>query len=163
MPYEQFVQQHIWSKLGSDHDAYMIVDRAKMAVATGGFNTTLRDAAKFGSMILNGGQFNGDQIVSSKWVDESIKLDKKDKSRMQNNPRYAGSEWVSYKNMWWVLDETKGEYAAVGIHGQVIYINRSTETVIAYFSSQPGASAVGNDNFWSKIAATRAISAKLAE
>ncbi|WP_295904025.1 serine hydrolase [uncultured Vibrio sp.] len=161
MPYNEFVQQNIWSKLGTENDAYVAVDRAFLPVATGGINTTLRDAARFGSMILNEGKYNGQQIVPSEWVNASIDLNDSDYARMTNQPRYEGSEWVAYKNMWWVLDAEKGEYAAVGIHGQVIYINRSTETVIAYFSSQPDASAVNSVNFWSKMNATRAIAKSL--
>ncbi len=65
MAYDRFVRENIWSKLGAEHDAYITVDRAYMAIATGGFNTTLRDAARFGRMILNRGEFNGRQIVCS--------------------------------------------------------------------------------------------------
>ena len=59
--------------------------------------------------------------------------------------------------MWWILDADKGEFAAVGIHGQIIYINRSTNTVIAQFSSQAGAGQVGSIEFRSKILAIREI------
>ncbi|NPD48133.1 serine hydrolase [Lentimicrobium sp. S6] len=161
MSYDQFIQQNIWAKLGTDHDAYIAVDRAYMGIATGGFNSTLRDAAHFGSMILNRGNFNGQQIVSAAWVDATINLTAKDKAKMNNNTRYAGSQWIAYKNMWWVLDEQKGEYAAVGIHGQVIYINRKAGIVIAFFSSQPVASAAGNSVFWSKILACQKIASEI--
>jgi len=56
--------------------------------------------------------------------------------------------WVTYKNYWWTLDETKGEYCAIGIHGQVIYINRAANMVIAYFSSQPNAGSVASKSFY---------------
>ena len=55
----------------------------------------------------------------------------------------------------------KGEYCAVGIHGQVIYINRSADTVMAWFSSQPGASAARNKDFHSKLKAARKLAASL--
>ena len=44
---------------GAEHDAYIVVDRAYMPVVTGGMNTTLRDAARFGLMIRDRGRFNG--------------------------------------------------------------------------------------------------------
>ena len=161
LPYDRFVQQHIWSKLGAEHDAYTVVDRAYMGIATGGFNSTLRDAARFGKMILDRGRFNGQQVIPAEWVDASIKLSAKDKEKMKNNERYTGAAWIAYKNMWWILDEQKGEYAAVGIHGQVIYVNRDADIVVAFFSSQPVASAAGNNSFWSKIMATQEIARKL--
>lgn len=161
LPYDRFIQQHIWAKLGSEHDAYVAVDRAYMGVATGGFNSTLRDAARFGKMILERGRFNGQQVVPADWVDASLRLSSKDRQKMKNNERYRGSPWIAYKNMWWLLDEQQGEYAAVGIHGQVIYINRAADIVVAFFSSQPVASAAGNPSFWSKILATQAIASRL--
>jgi CubicO group peptidase (beta-lactamase class C family) len=37
--------------------------------------------------------------------------------------------------MWWVLDEAQGEYYVVGIYGQIIYINRTADTVMVWFSN----------------------------
>lgn len=67
-----------------------------------------------------------------------------------------------YNNMWWVLNANPGEYCAVGIHGQVIYINKAANTVMAWFSSQPGASSAGNPNFRAKLEASRALAQQLA-
>jgi len=63
--------------------------------------------------------------------------------------------------MWWILDEKKGDYCAVGIHGQVIYINREADTVMARISSQPGASSAGNADVHSKLQAARTLAAFL--
>jgi CubicO group peptidase (beta-lactamase class C family) len=63
--------------------------------------------------------------------------------------------------MWWLLDAEAGEYCAVGIHGQVIYINRRADTVMAWFSSQPTASAARNKDFHSKLRAARELAASL--
>ena len=46
-------------------------------------------------------------------------------------------DWIAYQDMWWILDDQAEEFCAVGIHGQVIYVNRSTDTVMVWFSSQP--------------------------
>ncbi len=164
--YADFIREHIWAKMGAEHDAYITTDRSYTAAATGGMNTTLRDAALFGSLILHRGSMDGKQIIPAKWVDETVNLTDKDKERYSKNDVYvkAGMPWIGYKNYWWILDETKGEYAGVGIHGQVIYINRSANLVIAYFSSQPEASSVaGYKNFVSKLNACRALAKKMAK
>jgi CubicO group peptidase (beta-lactamase class C family) len=121
-PYADFIRENLWAKIGAEHDAYLAVDRAYMGVATGGMNTTLRDAALFGNLILNKGSIGGKQIIPADWVDETLKLTKEDKERYARNDVYVkvGMPWVGYKNFWWILDETKGEYCGVGIHGQVI-------------------------------------------
>ena len=80
---------------------------------------------------------------------------------MLSNAKYQGEPWLAYHNMWWILDAEAGEYCAVGIHGQVIYINRKANTAMAWFSSQPGASSAKNENFRAKLSAARALASSL--
>jgi CubicO group peptidase (beta-lactamase class C family) len=108
-------------------------------------------------MIRDRGEFNGQQVLPASWVDASLQLDDKLIGNMRRNAKYAADPWQAYHNMWWLLDAAKGEYAAVGIHGQVIYINRSADMVAAWFSSQPVASAAGNKDFHSKLDAIRLL------
>ena len=162
MPLQDYLQKTIWSKLGAEHDAYIMVDRAFMPVATGGMNSTLRDAAKFGMMIRDRGSFNGEQVVPAVWVDQTLRLNRRNISNMSNNRKYGADPWLAYKNMWWVLNANPGEYAAVGIHGQVIYINLAADTVMTWFSSQPVASAANNPRFHAKLNAARKLAQVIA-
>ena len=156
-PYEQFISEKIWSKLGKEHDAYFTVDRAFMPVVTGGMNSTLRDAARFALMIKNEGKVNNEQLIPSAWINSALNIDEKLKSHMTTNPKYGEESWEAYHNMWWILDSEKGEFCATGIHGQVIYINRSKNTVMVWFSNQPGAAAPKNINYQSKLNAARSL------
>ena len=156
-PYEQFISEQIWSKLGMEHDAYFTVDRAFMPVVTGGMNSTLRDAARFALMIKNEGKVNNKQLIPSAWINSALNIDEKLKSYMATNPKYGEESWEAYHNMWWILDSEKGEFCATGIHGQVIYINKSKNTVMVWFSNQPGAAAPKNINYQSKLNAARSL------
>jgi len=156
-----FIQQHIWSKLGAEHDAYLVVDRAYMPVATGGMNSTLRDAAKFGMMIRDRGMFRGERIIPAGWVDSTLQVSQRLQGNMARNPKYGNDPWSAYHNMWWLLDSEAGEYCAVGVYGQVIYVNRSANTVMAWFSSQRVASAANNPVFHAKLNAARALARQL--
>ena len=156
-PYEQFISEQIWSKLGMEHDAYFTVDRAFMPVVTGGMNSTLRDAARFALMIRDEGRVKNKQLIPSKWINSALNIDEKLKSHMTANPKYGEESWEAYHNMWWILDGEKGEFCATGIHGQVIYINRSKNTVMVWFSNQPGAAAPKNINYQSKLNAARSL------
>ncbi len=156
-PYEQFISEQIWSKLGMEHDAYFTVDRAFMPVVTGGMNSTLRDAARFALMIRDEGRVKNKQLIPSEWINSALNIDEKLKSHMNANPKYGEESWEAYHNMWWILDGEKGEFCATGIHGQVIYINRSKNTVMVWFSNQPGAAAPKNINYQSKLNAARSL------
>lgn len=160
---QDFIQANIWAKLGAEHDAYIAVDRAYMPVATGGMNSTLRDAARFGMMMRDGGVFNGEKVIPKDWVDAILNISAKTRNNMVNNAKYGSDPWSAYHNMWWVLNAKSGEYCAVGIHGQVIYINRSADTVMVWFSSQPGASAAANPVFHSKLKVARELAASLGD
>ena len=160
-PFQDFIQQNIWAKLGAEHDAIIAVDRAYMPAVTGGMNSTLRDAARFGMMIRDSGKFNGQQIIPRKWVEATLDVSDQLKANMAANSNYQEETWSAYHNMWWILDESIGEFAAVGIHGQVIYINRKADTVMAWFSSQPVAGAARNESFRAKLKAAREMAAGL--
>ena len=160
-PFQDYIQKNIWSKLGAEHDAYIAVDRAFMPAVTGGMNSTTRDAARFAMMIRDGGFFNGEQIIPKKWVDETLQIDDKLRTNMKANLSYSEEPWTAYHNMWWVIDETAGEYCAMGIHGQVMYINRSVDMVMVWFSSQPGAGNPRNPNTQSKLKAARQLALHL--
>lgn len=163
MPLHEFLQKNIWSKLGTEHDALIAADRAFRAVATGGMSTSTRDAALFGQMILKRGKIGDQQIVPAKWIDASLEISDRDLNKMKSNKKYQDNSWQAYKNMWWIINAERGEYAAVGVHGQVIYINRFANLVIAYFSSQAVASASRNPQFQSKLFAAQAIAKKLSD
>jgi CubicO group peptidase (beta-lactamase class C family) len=124
-------------------------------------NSTTRDAARFGMLIRDRGQFAGEQVLPTKWVDASLELSETLRTNMSNNSKYQEEPWQAYHNMWWILDADAGEYCAVGIHGQVIYINRKADTVMTWFSSQPGASAAKNLNFRVKLKAARELALSL--
>ena len=158
---QDFIQTHIWAKIGAEHDAYIAVDRAYMPVATGGMNSTARDAARFGMLIRDRGMFNGQQVLPAKWVDASLNTTQELQANMLANQKYRNDPWSAYHNMWWILDSSKGEYCAVGIHGQVIYINRAADTVMVWFSSQATASAANNPTFHDKLSAARKLAESL--
>ena len=161
MTLNEFISKNIWSKLHVEHDATIAVDRAYMPVATAGMNSTARDAARFGMMILNNGKYNGEQIIPAQWIKQITNLTDKDMNKMSVNQKYKNETWQAYKNMWWVLDAEKGEFSAVGIHGQIIYINRHKNVVIAMFSSQAKASAANNQQFRDKLTAIRQLANQL--
>jgi CubicO group peptidase (beta-lactamase class C family) len=137
----QLLSERIWQKLGAEHDAYLVIDSEGTEFAGGGFNSTVRDLARFGEMMRLGGRFNDQQVVPQAVVD--------DIRRGADPAHFAKAGYAllpgwSYRNMWWVTHNEHGAYTARGIHGQVIYIDPKAEMVIARFGSHPLAA---NANF----------------
>ncbi|MDE2398517.1 MAG: serine hydrolase [Burkholderiales bacterium] len=135
-PVGRLFTERIWSKLGAEHDAYMIVDSTGYEFAGGGFNATLRDMARFGEMMRLEGRFNGQQIVPRAVVDEIRRGGSQAKFAKAGFSTLPG--W-RYHDMWWLSNDEDGAYAARGIHGQTVYIDPKAEMVIARFASHPQA------------------------
>lgn len=131
------LSERIWSKLGADHDADIVVDTAGAPFTAGGLNLTLRDMARFGEMMRQGGRFNGQQIVPVAVVEKiAAGASKADFAKAG----YGTLPGWSYKSQWWVSHNAHGAYTARGIHGQAIYIDPRAEMVIVRFASNPSAS-----------------------
>jgi len=130
-----FMSDAIWSNLGAEHDAQLSVDYRGSPVANGGFVITLRDLARFAQMVLDDGYCNGQQIVSSGWIDD-IRFNG-DNSAWR--PAKYGKVWPdgSYRNQWYVTRDDQGSFFAIGVNGQHIWINPTTRVVIVKFSSFP--------------------------
>ena len=130
----QYLSERIWSRMGAEQDAYFTVDSVGNEFAGGGLNAGLRDMARFGEMMRNQGQFNGQQIIPASVVQDIAKGGDKSAFPQAAYPTLPG--W-SYRNMWWVSNNEHGAYSARGIHGQAIYIDPKAEMVIARYASHP--------------------------
>lgn len=124
-----------WKPMGMEQEATLVIDRIGTAFGGGGMNASLRDYARFGEMIRQGGRWNGRQILPPAVV-KSI-LTPGDTSAFDAS-KYRGLEGASYRSQWW--HRAGGQTYAVGIHGQAIYIDPQAELVIARFASHPVAS-----------------------
>jgi hypothetical protein len=130
----ELLSERIWRKIGAEQDAYFSVDAIGTPFAGGGLNTGLRDLARFGELMRNGGRFNGQQIIPRAAVDD---IRKGGDPRRFAKAGYKLLQGWSYRNMWWVTHNEHDAFAARGVHGQTIYIDPKAEMVIARYASHP--------------------------
>jgi CubicO group peptidase (beta-lactamase class C family) len=110
----KYAYQKIWSKIGTDHDAYWSLDKEngdeKSFCCLYG---TSRDFARLGKLILQRGAWDGKQVVSEKYMDE-----------MFANPEITTDEKVpNYRyglHIWTYLGYKYPVYYCRGILGQYI-------------------------------------------
>lgn len=129
-----YMQEKLWSQLGAEHNAEWLTDKYGTEMALGGLNVTIRDLARFGLLYLNKGQnFKGEQLVSSDWIEASVTPDAPHLMPGRDNPN---SEWIlGYGYQWWIPEIPEGDYAAIGIYGQFIYVHPEFNVVIAKTSA----------------------------
>ncbi len=100
-----------------------VADRTGVNTSGWGLSLTPMDMAKIGQLYLNGGVWEGNQIISPEWIHESTKVH----SRC--------NQWkLSYGYLWWIIDENEHSYAAMGDGGNVIYVNLKKELVVSIAS-----------------------------
>ena len=132
MPVREYLYKKIWSKIGTESDAYYITDSTGADMALGGLNATLRDYAKFGQLYLDKGNWLGEQIVPQTWVAESTTPDAD--HLMPNASELSSNEW-GYGYQWWIPGNPLTDFTAHGIFNQFIYVDPVSNVVIAKTSS----------------------------
>jgi CubicO group peptidase (beta-lactamase class C family) len=132
--------REIWSHIGAERDAFIIVDGNGFPVVEGGICTTLRDLARFGQMCLNDGLVEGRQVVPSAWLRRIGRSDPElidaFRASAEADPAHPNA---FYHDCWWIWEAERGVYKASGMNGQALLIHGPTRTVVVKFSSHPGA------------------------
>jgi CubicO group peptidase (beta-lactamase class C family) len=122
-----FAGEHLFSPLGID-TYYWNTDR--LGVNFGGYDLQLRplDMAKFGYLFLNNGTWDGEQVISASWVNEST------------TTVTTLSSQRGYAYQWWTMPDI-GAYYAAGLYGQYIFVSPEND-LVAVFTSGYGSGDV---------------------
>lgn len=126
---QTYFEEKLWSKIGASANAYYSTDLQGNAFALGGLNMPTRDYALFGELFRNGGKRGDVQIVPADWVQASTRHTAP--PAFYNHNDRAGEAPFGYGYQWWLPSNSDGEYFAVGVYGQYIYVNPKAGIVIA--------------------------------
>ena len=128
----QYMQEKLWEPLGTESDAYWIIDDFDVEMAFAGLNATARDYAKIGELFRNKGSWFGKQIVSEDWVTNATHSSK---AHLLPGENPASDYPMGYGYQWWLMDGDEGEYSAIGVYNQFIYVNPTKDLVIVKLSA----------------------------
>ena len=139
------LESRIWKPMGAEYPAHYMLDPVGIELAGAGLSMSLRDAARFGQMILNDGRYNGRQVLSA-----SITARIKNRRNTEAFTRYYDDPWYhvvaeDYHDQWWSYRGVNA-VVALGIHGQFIYVNSDHNVVIVKQTSDPFAEGTRVDN-----------------
>lgn len=119
-PLERLFETELWAPLGVEEDADLLVDPLGAPLADGGLCTTLRDLGRFAQMQLDEGSFNSRQIVPASWIASCRTGDRAAYARNGFRALFPNG---SYSRQWWLADAERRRRLALGIHGQMIYLD----------------------------------------
>ncbi|HVP31186.1 MAG TPA: serine hydrolase [Myxococcota bacterium] len=133
-----YLEEKIWRPLAMESDATWVVDRPGAEGVEYAFcclNATLRDYARFGRLFLRGGDWDGTRVLPETWVRESVVPGA---PYLRKSGGYTPDWDIGYQYQWWVPNGPDGEFAAIGVYGQYIYVNPVHRVVIVKTSADPG-------------------------
>lgn len=129
----EYMEEKLWKKIGVDHDAYWTLSNGT-ELAMGGLSFSLRDYARFARLYLNEGKYNGEQILTKEWVKDSLDASAEYSKPGANQDDYNA---IGYGYQWWIPEGKQGEFMAIGVYGQWIYVNPSKQVIIVKTSADP--------------------------
>lgn len=138
-PLESFAREALFEPLGIADLEWKSYKNGKIAAAAG-LRLRPRDAAKIGQLMLDGGTWNGKQVVSADWIAQSIV------PRFQAVGYFGGTLFYGYQ--WWMgrsLSEGKEVkwVGAFGWGGQRIIIVPDLDLVMMTTAAQIGQAKEG--------------------
>ena len=104
-----------------------LADSQEIATPGYGLCMSASDMVKIGQLCLQNGVWNGEQLVSTKWIAEMLA------PRTIEDGRLHG---MHYGYLWWIVHPERNIYAAIGDSGNVIYVDPDrnlTAAVSSYF------------------------------
>ena len=126
----------LWSRIGAERDALIATDQYGVGMFDGGINTTLRDLARFGYLYANRGvSLTGEQVVPTSWVGDTLTGDEDTRKAFAEGPDDNRMPGGMYRNQFWFPFPDSHAFLALGIHGQMIYMNPGANFVGVKLSS----------------------------
>ena len=116
-PLAEYLSEKIWRPYGMEKTAFWAIDGQGRELGGCCLSMCLRDYARVGLFMLEGGQADGRPVLSAAWLKEAT----------------SDVTGHNYGYQWRVLD--KNVFAATGIFGQMIAIDRGSGSVAVILSA----------------------------
>lgn len=129
-----YMHDKLVEPLGFESAGRWILDPAGTEISFAGLNLTLRDYARLGELYRNGGAWHGQQIVPAAWVRDSVTV---------AEPHLAPGNVIvgdhpsefGYGYQWWIPEGDRGEFAAIGVYNQFVYVDPPSAVTIVKLSA----------------------------
>ena len=105
-----------------NHGKVWFMDPTDMPTAGWGLSLSAYEMAQIGLLVLNNGVYNGIRVISKNYLDEMAK------SYVSLDYKFGNQD---YGYLWWLPHRNSDVIAAIGDGGNVIYVNKIHNVVVA--------------------------------
>lgn len=129
------ISRQIWQPLGMPDDARVLTDAQGQDFGLCCLFATARSYAIFGQWMAQGGRWHGQAVLNEDWVQRATSFDDPGAWHSIAVPRKAKTqELFGFAYHWWPLEGGRGDYTALGIHGQMVYVSPRQNVVVVRLS-----------------------------
>jgi CubicO group peptidase (beta-lactamase class C family) len=111
-----YTSEKLWQPMGAESDAAWNIDPAGNEVGYCCFSATVRDWARLGLLLADGGKRDGKEIIPAAWVKAAT-------SSQAPYPGYGYQTWVAM---------TEDRFHLRGLRGQAVWVHPATRTVVVH-------------------------------
>jgi CubicO group peptidase (beta-lactamase class C family) len=108
------LQDRVWRPMGAEADATWLTDKSGLEIGYMGFNAGLRDYARLGRLLGNGGKVGQRQIVPQAWIAVM--------TRQAFSPGQTGRSF-GYGYQTWIHPANDGSFGLFGVRGQYLFVD----------------------------------------
>ena len=134
-PLADYLSEKIWQPMGAEAHATWLLDKAGYETGYCCLNAVLRDYARFGMLLANHGAMGGKQVIPADWVKAATTPEAAHLAVGTATPNNG------YGYQTWITHRTEPRFAALGLHGQAIFVDPARKLVVVHTAAW----ADGND------------------
>ncbi|RJO73755.1 class C beta-lactamase-related serine hydrolase [Nocardia panacis] len=129
-----YMSEKLCAPLGMSAPGYWLTDTDGREMAYGGLNLTARDYAKLGELARRCGDWHGTQLIPASWMRESVTPDA---PHLQPGHPVVGNHALptGYGYQWWIPDADRGDFCAIGVYNQFIYVDPVAAVTVVKLSA----------------------------
>jgi CubicO group peptidase (beta-lactamase class C family) len=123
----EFLSDEVWSRMGAEADAQIVVNRNGIAAAHAGLSATLRDLARFGMLLTPSRSSEEGRIFSDAVVRRIAEGGRPQILKEPGRRHHVAYQWDGVTG--------KGDFYKGGFGDQLLYVAPRKDVVIAYFGT----------------------------
>ncbi|MEU1520136.1 serine hydrolase [Streptomyces sp. NPDC005811] len=129
-----YMAEKLCEPLGMESAGHWLLDPAGRELAYAGLNLTTHDYARIGELYRGGGSWHGQQVVPAEWVRDSVTVAA---PHLEPGRPLVGGQPVplGYGYQWWIPAGDRGEFAAIGVYNQFVFVDPAADTTIVKLSA----------------------------
>jgi CubicO group peptidase (beta-lactamase class C family) len=131
----EFLSDEVWSRMGAETDAQIVVNRNGIAVAHGGLVATLRDLARFGMLFTAAAPPIAGEGGSGRVFPDAVVRRIIGGGRPQIMAAGGRPKWLHHVAYQWDGVTDQGDFFKGGFGDQLLYVAPRKDVVIAYFGT----------------------------